>query len=125
MLVVVAFMRFNTDKVNQKPAATGAATTQTENTSSAIDANEALNAGVERGFHPKNSNTEEEKNSSLNAERMESAESGSNEDEGTGDEEAEDEASYVKRTHLIGGADVVWEPPKPKDSEDKFGEPPE
>lgn len=30
----------------------------------------------------------------------------------------------VERSKLIGGADVVWVEPKPKDPDNKFGEPP-
>jgi len=40
------------------------------------------------------------------------------------DEEAEEETPSVKRSQLIGGADVEWIEPKPKDPENKFGEPP-
>lgn len=32
--------------------------------------------------------------------------------------------SGVKRSQLIGGADIVWIEPKPKDSENTFGKPP-
>ena len=40
------------------------------------------------------------------------------------DEEAEDETPSVRRSQLIGGADVEWIEPKPKDPNNKFGEPP-
>ncbi|BAF73026.1 hypothetical protein [Sulfurovum sp. NBC37-1] len=40
------------------------------------------------------------------------------------EEEAEDETPSVKRSQLIGGADVEWIEPKPKDPDNKFGEPP-
>ena len=40
------------------------------------------------------------------------------------DEEAEDETPSVERSRLIGGADVEWIEPKPKDPDNKFGEPP-
>lgn len=43
-----------------------------------------------------------------------------NEDE----EDDVDAGPLVKRSKLIGGADVVWEEPKPKDPNNKFGEPP-
>jgi len=41
-----------------------------------------------------------------------------------GDEEGA-QGPAVSPGHLIGGAEVQWIPPKPKDSSDKFGEPPE
>ena len=40
------------------------------------------------------------------------------------DEEEADETPSVKRSQLIGGADVEWIEPKPKDPDNKFGEPP-
>ena len=40
------------------------------------------------------------------------------------EDDAEDETPTVKRSRLIGGADVEWIEPKPKDPNDKFGEPP-
>lgn len=40
------------------------------------------------------------------------------------DEEVEDETPSVKRSQLIGGADVEWIEPKPKEPGDKFGKPP-
>ena len=39
-------------------------------------------------------------------------------------EEIEDETPSVPKSKMIGGADVEWIPPKPKDPNDKFGEPP-
>jgi len=41
-----------------------------------------------------------------------------------GDEEGA-QGPMVSRKHLIGGAEVRWIPPQPKDPDDKFGEPPE
>jgi len=41
-----------------------------------------------------------------------------------GDEEGA-QGPMVSRKHLIGGANVEWIPPQPKDLDDKFGEPPE
>jgi hypothetical protein len=48
------------------------------------------------------------------------------EPEGVEDEEMEeeDETPTVKRSQLIGGANVEWVEPKPKDESDKFGQPP-
>lgn len=40
------------------------------------------------------------------------------------EKKAESKINVVKRSRLIGGADVVWIEPKPKDSENTFGEPP-
>ncbi len=40
------------------------------------------------------------------------------------EKKAEAKINVVKRSRLIGGADVVWIEPKPKDSENTFGEPP-
>jgi len=38
---------------------------------------------------------------------------------------SDEKAATVKRSQLIGGADVVWIEPEPKDENDKFGTPPE
>ena len=38
--------------------------------------------------------------------------------------EEEDDTPTVKRGQLIGGADVEWIEPKPREDGDKFGEPP-
>ena len=40
------------------------------------------------------------------------------------EENVDDSAPTVARDKLIGGANVVWEEPKPKDPNNKFGEPP-
>jgi hypothetical protein len=46
------------------------------------------------------------------------------EDGEEGEAEEEDEKPTVKRSQLIGGADVEWIEPKPRDPDDKFGLPP-
>ena len=41
------------------------------------------------------------------------------------EEVSEEDAPTVKRSQLIGGADVEWEEPKPRSEDDKFGMPPD
>ena len=43
---------------------------------------------------------------------------------GSEEEASEEDAPAVRRDQLIGGADVEWEEPKPRDPNNKFGEPP-
>ena len=38
---------------------------------------------------------------------------------------SDEETATVKRSQLIGGADVVWIEPKPRPKDDQFGTPPE
>ena len=40
------------------------------------------------------------------------------------EEVSEEDTPTVKRSQLIGGADVEWEEPKPRSDDDDFGEPP-
>ena len=40
------------------------------------------------------------------------------------DSDEEDDTPLVEKEKLIGGANVEWEEPKPKDPNNKFGEPP-
>lgn len=47
-----------------------------------------------------------------------------NEEMSDPDDEEEDDTPTVKRSQLIGGADVEWIEPKPRSPDDKFGEPP-
>ncbi len=47
-----------------------------------------------------------------------------NETNDPGSEVSDKETATVKRSQLIGGADVEWEEPEPRSPDNKFGEPP-
>ena len=89
----------------------------------------------ERGFHgsnpseKKNAREQEPEKQSAVAEEPDDSQAlepmDAEEAEAVAGDEEGAQGPMVYREHLIGGANVEWIPPKPKDPDDKFGEPPE
>lgn len=115
VLAVIGYVKYGGVE-SDKPADTAKAT-EVEHNTPAVEVSEDVRSVVKKKDIEAVSDVEEESISSVKPDTTETVKSDEN-------EEREDERPSVKRNQLIGGADVVWEEPKPKDPNNKFGEPP-